>query len=78
MQFSIVWVAFAIVTGFVFGFAISFLADKALMSKWRKDAVFAQFCVTMLEGACRDVLSDAFYKRVMKAYRSKVEVRCAR
>lgn len=78
MQFGIYWVALAIVIGFAFGFAIALLADKAMMTKWRKDAVFAHFCVKMLLRSCRDVLSDAFYKRVMKAYRTKVEARCAR
>lgn len=78
MQFGIEWVAIAIVIGFAFGFAIAFLSDKAMMAKWLKDAVFAQFCVTMLVGACRDVLSYAWYKRVMKAYMEKVEERCAR
>lgn len=73
MQFSIVWVSAAIVAGFLFGSAIMFLLDKALMKKWRNEAVLAQFCVTVLTKSCRDVLSDSWYKKVMRAYKENVE-----
>lgn len=73
MQFGIWWIAVAIVIGFVFGFAVAFLADKAMMARWRKDVMFAQFCVTALVGSCRDVLSDSWYKKVMRTYKAKVE-----
>ena len=75
MMIHIGYAAACLPLGFVFGFAISFIADKAMMEKWRKDSVFMLFCMTALAGACREVLADSWYNRVMRKYAEKLERR---
>lgn len=55
--------------GFLFGGAIIYLCDKAMIRHWRNEGRKSMGCLLALAEACQEVLSDAYQKKVDRAYR---------
>ena len=72
MMIHIGYAAACLPLGFVFGFAVSVLCDKAMLSHWRNKCSEYANAHASLWLAARDVLSDAFYKKLTRRYRERM------
>ena len=63
MQISVWYIVVAALLFFVFGAGIAVAIDAHLIAHWRRSAKTYEAMLAMFLGACRAVLSDAFYKR---------------
>lgn len=76
MMIHIGYAAACLPLGFVFGWGICLALEWAYVRHCRKNAKASETCLWCFAAAARDVLADSWYKKVVKAYKAKVEERC--
>lgn len=73
MQISVVYAAAMLVIGYLFGAAIQWLCDRALLKSRKRNELLAHQCTAWMVQACREVLADSWFHKVMKQYKLIVE-----